>query len=149
MKKLIYVFMITSIFAACNNAQQQELETMKKQKTIDSMNELLTKQKVIDSMKAAQIATKRARTTTVEYGAASNQTSEPASTPKKKGWSGAAKGAVIGAGAGAIAGAIIDKKHGEGAIVGGLIGAGVGAGTGAIIDNNKKKRSTSVPKSNQ
>ena len=141
--------MITCIFAACNNTQQQDLESAKKQKTIDSLNEVVAKRKIIDSMKAVEIATKRARTTKVEYGSASNETSEPASAPKKKGWSSAAKGAVIGAGAGAIAGSIIDKKHGEGAIVGGLIGAGVGAGTGAIIDNNKKKRSTSVPKSNQ
>lgn len=148
MKKLISVFMITCIFAACNNAQQ-DLESAKKQKTIDSLNGVVAKQKIIDSMKAAETAKAKIKTTKVEYGAASNQTTEPASAPKKKGWSSAAKGAVIGAGAGAIAGAIIDKKHGEGAIVGGLIGAGVGAGTGAIIDNNKKKKSARVPNSNQ
>lgn len=61
--------------------------------------------------------------------------------PKKKGWSGAAKGAVIGAGAGAVAGAVIDKNNrGAGAVIGGLSGAGVGAATGAIIDHNKKKK---------
>jgi len=55
---------------------------------------------------------------------------------KKKGWSKAAKGAVIGAGTGAAAGAIISKKKGKGAIIGGIIG---GAG-GYIIGRNKDKK---------
>lgn len=63
-----------------------------------------------------------------------------AAPAKKKGWSSAAKGAVIGAGVGAITGAAVSKKKGEGAIIGGLAGAGVGAGTGAIIDSKKNKK---------
>lgn len=46
--------------------------------------------------------------------------------PQKKGWSKAAKGAVIGGATGAVAGAIISKKKGTGAVVGGLLGAGAG-----------------------
>ena len=64
----------------------------------------------------------------------------PTAEQKKKGWSGAAKGAVIGAGVGAIGGAVIDKKKpAQGAIIGGLAGAGLGAGTGAILDSKKNK----------
>lgn len=71
-------------------------------------------------------------------GGYSGAGSETASTPveRKKGWSKAAKGAVIGAGTGAVAGAIISKKKGLGAVVGGVVG---GAG-GYIIGRNKDKK---------
>ena len=55
---------------------------------------------------------------------------------RKRGWSKAAKGAVIGGVGGAVAGAIIDKKHGQGAIIGGVVGA---AG-GYIIGRGKDKK---------
>ncbi len=58
----------------------------------------------------------------------------PAEIAKKKGWSKAAKGAVIGAGAGAVAGAVISKKKGTGAIIGGIIGAGGGYVLGRVMD---------------
>lgn len=58
-----------------------------------------------------------------------------ASTPKKKGWSNAAKGAVIGAGTGAVAGAVINKRNrAAGAVVGGVVGAGVGYTIGRAKD---------------
>lgn len=59
-----------------------------------------------------------------------------ASQPEKKGWSSAAKGAVIGAGAGAVTGILVDKKDGRGAAIGGV----VGAGTGYIIGRQKDKQ---------
>ncbi len=62
----------------------------------------------------------------------------PAVAEEKKGWSNAAKGAVIGAGAGAIGGAIISKKKGTGAVIGGVLGA---AG-GYIIGKSKDKKDT-------
>lgn len=55
---------------------------------------------------------------------------------KKKGWSKAAKGAVIGGATGAVAGAIISKKKGTGALVGGLLGAGAGY----VIGRSKDKK---------
>lgn len=63
---------------------------------------------------------------------------QTASAPvyRKKGWSKAAKGAVIGAGAGAVGGAIISKKKGLGAVIGGVVG---GAG-GYIIGRSKDKK---------
>ncbi len=62
----------------------------------------------------------------------------PAAAEEKKGWSNAAKGAVIGGGAGAIGGAIISKKKGKGAVIGGVLGA---AG-GYIIGKSKDKKDT-------
>jgi hypothetical protein len=55
---------------------------------------------------------------------------------RRRGWSHAAKGAVIGGVGGAVAGAIIDKKHGQGAVIGGVLGA---AG-GYILGRGKDKR---------
>jgi hypothetical protein len=69
-------------------------------------------------------------------GGAGTQTASTPVPAKKKGWSKAAKGAVIGAGTGAIAGAIISKKKGLGAVIGGVVG---GAG-GYIIGRNKDKK---------
>lgn len=55
---------------------------------------------------------------------------------KKKGWSKAAKSAVIGAGSGAVVGAIVSDKKGKGAIIGGA----VGAGAGYIIGRDQDKK---------
>lgn len=59
----------------------------------------------------------------------------PAEPAKKKGWSKAAKGAVIGGAVGAGAGAIILKKNRAlGAVIGGVVGGGVGYGIGRSMD---------------
>lgn len=66
----------------------------------------------------------------------SNQTYTPAPVPQKKGWSSAAKGAVIGGVVGAGTGVLVDKKDGRGAVIGGV----VGAGTGYVIGRSKDKK---------
>ena len=68
----------------------------------------------------------------------SNGNDQPVATEtKKKGWSNAAKGAVIGGVGGAVAGAVINgKNRGKGAIIGGVIGA---AG-GFILGKSKDKK---------
>lgn len=56
----------------------------------------------------------------------SNGNGTYASTPvpaRKRGWSKAAKGAVIGGASGAVVGAVVSKKKGKGAIIGGALGA--------------------------
>ena len=58
---------------------------------------------------------------------------------KKKGWSKAAKGAVIGGAAGAIGGAIISKKKGLGAVIGGVIGAAGGYAIGKKMDKKDNR----------
>jgi len=62
-------------------------------------------------------------------------TASTRTAPAKKGWSKAAKGAVIGGVGGAVAGAVIGKG-GKGAIIGGVIGA---AG-GYIIGRSKDRK---------
>lgn len=136
--KTLSILFLTLVFVSCQNQQKDDINKAKKA-SIDSMKTEIIKQKVIDSMQLeiAKIEEEKEmpQKVTVENQPATNTTATPA---KKKGWSGAAKGAVIGAGVGAATGAIISKKKGQGAIIGGLAGAGVGAGTGAIIDSSKK-----------
>ena len=58
-----------------------------------------------------------------------------AKVAKKKGWSKAAKGAVIGGVGGAAAGAVINKKNRAlGAVIGGVVGAAGGYGIGRGMD---------------
>ena len=66
-----------------------------------------------------------------------SETQNPAKAAEKKGWSKAAKGAVIGAGSGAVIGAVINKRNrAVGGVIGGVIGGGVGYGIGRKMDKN-------------
>jgi hypothetical protein len=58
---------------------------------------------------------------------------------QKKGWSKAAKGAVIGGVAGAVGGAIISKKKGLGAVIGGVVGAAGGYAIGKKMDKKDNR----------
>ena len=61
--------------------------------------------------------------------------SESSNAAKKKGWSKAAKGAVIGGVVGAGTGAVVNKKNrAAGAVIGGVLGAGAGYGIGRGMD---------------
>jgi hypothetical protein len=141
-KKLVSLALIGLLLTSCKPqiADKAGIVDDAKQVTIDSMKVEMAKQEVevakqksIDSMKVVMSQQHQSSgrntvthtTTTV--------------TEKRKGWSRAAKGAVIGAGVGAVTGAVISKNKTEGAIIGGLAGAGLGAGTGAILDSEKNK----------
>ncbi|WP_348822209.1 YMGG-like glycine zipper-containing protein [Flavobacterium aestuarii] len=140
MKSLSIIFLVL-VFGACQKQQNEDINRAK-QASIDSMKMEIKKQKAIDSMEIeiAKIQEENKRHDN-EKVTVINQPANTAAVPaKKKGWSGAAKGAVIGAGVGAATGAIVSKKKGEGAVIGGLVGAGVGAGTGAIIDDSTKNK---------
>ena len=148
MKNLLLVIASTAMIISCKQtANEAGFVQDTKSETIDSMktvaakeNFAIAKQKSIDSIKLVMTKeqNRKVRTTrNVVSNSSSNNQVATTATPKRKKWSGAAKGAVIGAGVGVVAGAIIDKNHGEGAVIGGLAGAGIGAGTGAIIDSKK------------
>lgn len=108
------VFAVASMFAACGNKQEKTLGT--------------ETQVPVETPKQQVVVQKEVR-----YVPVNNTASQPA---EKKGWSKAAKGAVIGAGTGAVVGAVVSKKKGTGA----LIGAAAGAGTGYIIGRSKDKK---------
>jgi hypothetical protein len=63
-------------------------------------------------------------------------TTAPSKEVKKKGWSTAAKGAVIGGVGGAVVGAVLSKNKAKGAVIGGVVGA-VG---GYIFGRSKDKQ---------
>ena len=71
---------------------------------------------------------------TASTGTGTN-TSSTTPAQKDKGWSNAAKDAVIGGVGGAVVGAVISKKKGTGAVIGGILGA---AG-GYILGKKKDK----------
>jgi hypothetical protein len=190
MKKLILVFTIITVFAACKNGPEP-IETTGAVQLLPSVaaynsninsdtgsavSPELTPAKVSSRpTKIVYITREPAHTAANTSTAPVNQVPVPATTPvtptvpgtgstsgtstqqgpgetntkeviptipqpeKKKGWSNAAKGAVIGAGAGAIGGAILSKKKGLGAVIGGVVGAAGGYIIGKNID---KKNAT-------
>ena len=74
-------------------------------------------------------------TTTTTSNNNNSGTTNSTTTTQKRGWSKAAKGAVIGGAAGAVGGAIISKKVG-----GAAVGAAVGAAGGYIIGRDQDKQ---------
>lgn len=84
-----------------------------------------------------------ANTVPASTGPGSDQSAGTVSTvpqpEEKKGWSKAAKGAVIGGAAGAIGGAIISKKKGLGAVIGGVLGAAGGYAIGKKMDRKDNR----------
>jgi hypothetical protein len=156
MKSIIFIALSAIVMTGCGN-NEAELAKLQQQRSLDSMKVVMeqqqieiARQKTIDSMTqvlAAKEAAARSNRSyrssgTTQYVQSNSARNEPV-TPeekKRKGWSGAAKGAVIGAGVGAVSGALIDNKKGRGAIIGGVAGAGIGAGTGAIVDDAQKKK---------
>ena len=133
MSKAILFIVIAASLTACNGTSKQDDTTvLSQQKTIDSLNAIKAKSKTINE----------AKSTDFKNGGENpqNSTDGTSATAKKKGWTGAEKGAAIGAGAGILTGVIADKKNrAAGAVIGGVSGAAVGAGAGALIDAKKKQ----------
>ena len=115
---------MTAMMVSCKNKSKDETKVLSASEVRDSIEFVKFKETKARNEAAAAA---RANTATV------NNT--PAAAPKKKGWSKAAKGAVIGGAAGAVTGAILDKNHrGAGAVIGGVVGGGVGYGVGRAKD---------------
>lgn len=153
MKKIFSIVGIAVMLSACgNNARQQEVA---KQQAVAAVKDSLkldsfrrAEAMKVENEKVAERVKEEKRTLLLaernDAAPAPRQYSETQTTTQKKGWSSAAKGAVIGAGAGALGGVLIDKKDGRGAIIGGL----VGAGTGYLIGRDKDKKSGRVQPKN-
>jgi hypothetical protein len=91
--------------------------------------------KVSERAPEAKTSTSENGSSNADNGAISSESSNAAEAPEKKGWSKAAKGAVIGGASGAAAGAVINKKNRAiGAVIGGVIGAGGGYVIGRDMD---------------
>jgi hypothetical protein len=160
MKKLLFILPIIAILmVACNSKPQTNSEDIAR-KVADSLrlaadtaglaqfqqwkaqNELINNDPYAQEQLAAAAAPvyrssapRRTSSASRNSGSMSSGSSNTAKATQKKGWSKAAKGAVIGGVAGGAAGAIINKRNRVvGGVVGGIIGAGVGYGVGRGMD---------------
>jgi hypothetical protein len=157
MKKIIHCLMVASIFVACNS--KTDLDTKKdviltdttgmyKSNMLTDTGTVIQTTTLTNGNRNTAVANTRAtnsnRATTsrtssnrnVSGNTASTSSGTGQTTTQKKGWSKAAKGAVIGGASGAVVGAVISKKKGTGAIIGGVVGA---AG-GYILGRSKDKK---------
>jgi Glycine zipper len=128
MKKVIYAVAILVTVASCKSKQTtDETKVLAAFKDSVEMAEF-KKWKMEQEAKANAPVVKEK---IVYRNAATTSTA----TTQKKGWSKAAKGAVIGGAGGAVVGAVVNKRdRAAGAVVGGVIGAGVGYGVGRAED---------------
>lgn len=85
--------------------------------------------------KAAKPVARTSRTAPARTGTMSSTSTNQAKT--RKGWSKAAKYAVIGGAAGGIAGAVINKRNRP---VGAVVGAVIGAGGGYVLGRSADKK---------
>lgn len=136
MRNLLIMFALTAIIAGCNgNASENARISQDSIRMVHELDSFKMAAAADSIARAHAVARERANTST--QSTTSGTSSASAATPaQKKGWSAAAKGAVIGGVIGAGTGIIVDKKDGRGAAIGGV----VGAGTGYIIGREKDKK---------
>jgi hypothetical protein len=156
MKRMLSIVTIAATMMACNSNSRSEAEALQAYK--DSVKYAQ------DTAGLAEFQTWKAQTELAEYNAFMNNQSAPVTTQsssnarrysgtssrsngngnissssqnaaKKKGWSKAAKGAVIGTAGGAVIGAVVNKRNRVvGGVVGGVLGGGIGYGIGRKMD---------------
>lgn len=159
MKRMIpFVVIAAILLAACNTNTRTRAEVASSADTtgLAEFRAWKQQQEFLNQMAAYQMAAGTAsavnqpaysqssarRSTASRSTASSKRTvysseSSNAAMAKKKGWSKAAKGAVIGGVAGGVAGAVIHKRN---RAVGGVVGAVLGAGGGYAIGRGMDKR---------
>jgi hypothetical protein len=149
MKKVYLLIAIAAVvslvFAACGTksdakldaAELAQFELLKAEKAKTDALEM-AQFEAWKAEKAKPVYASQKKTTTSRPATYKSpvMTSESQNTAKaKKGWSKAAKGAVIGAAGGAVVGAVINKRNrAAGAVIGGVIGGGGGYILGRTMD---------------
>ena len=138
MKKILYsttaVVVFATIMVSCKDSTRIGAEVLPVSSTTElaEFREWQAQKMAKEAAKTTSYASAPARKSTVARAPVATAPIEPA---KKKGWSKAAKGAVIGGVGGAAAGAILVKKNRAlGAVIGGVVGGGVGYGIGRGMD---------------
>ncbi len=162
MKRILLGFAFAATVAGCNNnaneiasanAVRDSIRIAHEKARLDSFERAEEAEKaaiVAAAAVAKERTATRTSTRTRSSGGTTRRASYMASNPdvvyttpqpaEKKGWSSAAKGAVIGGVAGAATGILVDKKDGRGAAIGGVLGAG----TGYVIGRSKDRRTGRV-----
>lgn len=153
MKNILLAFALVTTFAACKNKQDDTRNIQFMSDSSAYNNDMYSDTSNVETATApvpvsvrphsvtSGTSSKTTTTRTTNTTPTSNngtQSTTTQTTTRKKGWSSAAKGAVIGGGVGAIGGAIISrKKPVQGAIIGGVTGAAGGYIIGKSIDKKK------------
>ena len=145
MKNILFAFALVTAFTACNSKKSETRDIQLLADSSAYSNNMYSDTSktppatrtpvsvVSQKSTSSNTGSNTSASSTSGSGTASTQTTQTTTT--KKGWSSAAKGAVIGAGAGAIGGAIISKKKPvQGAVIGGVAGAAGGYIIGKHID---------------
>ena len=132
-----------NVIAVADTAGSAQFEAWKKQQEFAQQYAIYKAEMEKNSPKATTTNRAVAPRRTQQGGSMSTSTSYPAkTTEKKKGWSKAAKGAVIGGASGAVLGAVIGKKNRVlGGVIGGVVGAGAGYGIGRHLDKKAAEKS--------
>ena len=162
MKKIIQGLMVVSLFAACNS--KTDLDSNKDVILTDTSgmyrsnimtdtgsvietttltsgnrNMAVANRRTINTNRTSTYPTRnttRSSGTTARSSGTNTGSGQTSTVPQKRGWSKAAKGAVIGGASGAVVGAVVSKNKGKGAVIGGVAGA---AG-GYILGRSKDKK---------
>jgi hypothetical protein len=145
MKKILSLITIGAVMAVSCNTTPKTDETKVTSAPDTTGFAQFQQWKAQNELPASQQMTQNSSTqptrTVVKYvprttGTINSESSNTAkASSQKKGWSKAAKGAVIGGVGGAAAGAVINKKNrAAGAVIGGVLGAGAGYGIGRSKD---------------
>lgn len=153
MKRMIPVFVLAASMVACNTNPNVDSAQKTIPQTIDTagyaqfqawkaQNELANTAAYNANGPVTSQPQTQTKTIVKYYPVSSARRSSGSSSAgsgttasRKRGWSSAAKGAVIGGVAGAAGGAIINRKNRAlGGVVGGILGAGAGYGIGRGID---------------
>lgn len=159
MKRILLGFAFAAIVVGCNNktdevasanAVRDSIRIADEKAKLDSFENAEAAEKIAAAAIAKERASVKSSSSRTSSGSTARRSSNRAAyisdngnvvytTPqeaKKRGWSAAAKGAVIGGVAGAATGVLVDKKDARGAVIGGVLGAG----TGYVIGRSKDKR---------
>ncbi len=165
MKKILSIFTIVAILAACKSKTNSTLSNSKNMVLVDTTglsksnvltdvgnNKYVINDKAVSNPVAAKPASsspKQKSNSTINNSTSGNSggsgsntsTAEAPPVSADKGWSHAAKGTAVGAGSGAIIGAVVNKDH---RVEGALIGSAIGAGTGYLIGRAKDRKTGRV-----
>jgi len=123
----------SNAISTVDTAGLAQFEAFKKQQEFAAQYAAYQATMAMNAPKKSSSTVNKSKQTT---GSMNTSTSYPAKTAeKKKGWSKAAKGAVIGGASGAVLGGVLYKKNRAlGAVIGGVVGAAGGYGIGRHMD---------------
>ena len=136
MKQVFTLLSLAVIMVSCKS----KVETTDQTKVLSAVDS--AEFAAFQEWKEEQEIKKTQAATTVRYVERKQPTAAPVvynnTTPAKKKWSHATKGAVIGGASGAIIGGVVSKKNRvAGVLVGGVLGAGGGYAIGRSIDKKQ------------